>query len=320
MSMNRTPLRAAAALLCAAGAAIGAGSAQAASGSLTYVKGGDVYLSAPDGSRAKRLTRDGGYAWPSQADTGLIVAVRQTSENGRKPRRLHKLSRTGRPLGAPLETVRVDNADFVGPLAPQVSPDGTKVAYHYFSWDVLAGRQKISVGYTSTAQGTEPGVFADVLAGYLTPSWTADGRVLVFYANQRTSHVGIDTLGGDYLDWFGDLGVETLLTDGELSRAGDRLVAVGDQNDLRFYAVGGTAQAPELRCVLTGFQGAVSDPTWSPDGQALAWEDAAGIHVGRLGDLAGCQGMRPSLVVAKGTDPDWGPAAAPARKARRGGR
>ena len=87
----------------------------------------------------------------------------------------------------------------------------------------------------SVDQGTEPGVFADALGGYLTPSWTADGRVLVFYGAQRTSHVGIDTLGAGYADWFGDPAVETLLTDGELTRAGDKLVAVGDQNDLRFY-------------------------------------------------------------------------------------
>ena len=81
-------------------------------------------------------------------------------------------------------------------------------------------------------------MFGGALGGYLTPSWTADGRVLVFYGAQRTSHVGIDTPGGGYVDWFGDPAVETLLTNGELTRAGDRLVAVGDQNDLRFYDAG----------------------------------------------------------------------------------
>ena len=68
--------------------------------------------------------------------------------------------------------------------------------------------------------------------------------MLVFYGAQRTSHVGIDTPGAGYVDWFGDAEVETLLTNGELTRAGDRLVAVGEHNDLRFYE----RRRPARRC------------------------------------------------------------------------
>ena len=84
-------------------------------GSLAYAKGGDVYLSAPDGSRAARMTSDGGYAWPSQADDGTLVAVRQTAENGRTPRRLHRFGARRRRLGAPIETVPVGNANLHRP-------------------------------------------------------------------------------------------------------------------------------------------------------------------------------------------------------------
>jgi hypothetical protein len=145
-------------------------------------------------------------------------------------------------------------------------------AYAYFGSGVSSDRSRSSVAYTRTEEGTEPGVFGGALGGYLTPSWLADGRALVFYGAQRTSHIGIDTPGGDYLDWFGDPDV-TLLTDGEVTTAGDRLVAVGDRNDLRFYELPAPPPAsPRLACVLTGFAGDVSDPTWSPDGRALPVE------------------------------------------------
>ena len=100
--------------------------------------------------------------------------------------------------------------------------------------------------------------------------------------------------------------METLLTDGELTRQGDKLVAVGDQNDLRFYDAGA-----QLRCVMTGFNGDVSDPTWSPDGSALAWEEADGIHVATLADPAACASVALPLVIPGGQDPDWGPAPPP---------
>lgn len=299
--------------LIAAGSAAPA-VAQAGAGSLTYVRGGDVFLSAPDGSRAARLTRGGGYAWPSQADNGTIVAVRRTREGGRTPRRLHRLRRDGTPLGPPLETVRVDDANFVGPLAPAVSPDGRVIAYHFFDNGISSDRSRPSVAYTRVDEGTEPGVFAGALGGYLTPSWLADGRVLVFLGAERMAHAGIDTLGGEYTDWFGDPEVSPLLTDGEVTRAGDRLVAVGSAGDLRFYELAAAPPAePRFRCAMTGFRGEVSDPTWSPDGRSLAWEEGDGIHVARIDDLASCGSVDRPLVVRRGQDPDWGPARAPRR-------
>lgn len=99
------------------------------------------------------------------------------------------------------------------------------------------------------------------------------------------------------------------------TRAGDRLVAVGDQNDLRLYDVTAPAPAaPALRCTMTGFSGDVSDPTWSPEGDALAWEEADGIHVAEFADLAGCASAARPLTVPGGTDPDWGPPPRPPRR------
>jgi hypothetical protein len=300
----------------AAAALCSAAPAHAAPGSLAYAKDGDVFLSAPDGGHAVRLTADGGYAWPSQADDGTLVAVRQTAEGGRTPRRLHRLGRDGARVGAPVETVPVDNSYYIGPLAPKVSPDGRFVAYHYFYTGPLTDDAAPRIAISHSDRDTPNGVITSTLGGYLTPSWTQDGRLLAFYAKERTYHVDIWNPDDSVTNWFGDPDVATLLTDGELSRAGDRLVAVGDQNDLRFYDAGTT---PVLRCVMTGFDGDVSDPTWAPDGSALAWEEADGIHVASLPGLGACGAAARPLVVPGGSDPDWGPAAAPSGPAGGGG-
>ena len=60
--------------------------------------------------------------------------------------------------------------------------------------------------------------------------------------------------------------------------------------------------------MLTGFNGNVNDPTWSPDGTQLAWEEADGIHVASIGDLGACASAARPLVIPGGADPDWGPA------------
>jgi hypothetical protein len=48
----------------------------AAADSIVYAKKGDLYLTSPDGSKGYRLTTGGGYSSPSQADNGIIGALR----------------------------------------------------------------------------------------------------------------------------------------------------------------------------------------------------------------------------------------------------
>ena len=42
--------------------------------------------------------------------------------------------------------------------------------------------------------------------------------------------------------------------------------------------------------MTTACGGTPDEPTWSPDGRSLAWEEPDGIHVARVDDLAGCGG------------------------------
>jgi hypothetical protein len=61
-------------VLLLAAAALTICAAQASADSIVYLKDGNVWLSAPDGSQARQLTTGGRWASPSQADDGTIVA------------------------------------------------------------------------------------------------------------------------------------------------------------------------------------------------------------------------------------------------------
>ena len=104
--------------------------APASADSIAYVKGGDVWLSTPDGARQQQVTHTGSYSYVSQADDGTMIAAASGE-------RLHKLSRTGAVL-ADFTTYVSDGGPgrvsrFQGPFGPEISPDGTKVAFEWFN-------------------------------------------------------------------------------------------------------------------------------------------------------------------------------------------
>ena len=144
--------------------------------------------------------------------------------------------------------------------------------------------------------------------------------------------------GGDDDDqhWFDDLDINqppTDLGDGELSRQGDRLVALrGYGSDLRlqFYAVsgdvrGGAVPGPPAEACASGADSSLDSPTWSHDGRTVAFAVSAGIEAMPLPSVTSgyCNGAGSSrLVIPGGSEPDLGPAAVnpgprPARRAAR---
>src|SRR5689334_15458032 len=93
--------------------------ATAQADSISFIKGGDVWLAAPDGSQQTRLTTSGAYKAASQGDDGTLVAI--------SDRKLYRLDRT---TGAILNEINTPlGIGWFGPWEPAVSPDGTKVAY-----------------------------------------------------------------------------------------------------------------------------------------------------------------------------------------------
>src|SRR6187455_2485629 len=96
----------------------------ASADSISFLRGGDIWVASPDGAKQVQITHGGGYSYQSQADDGTFIAL--------AGRRLHRIDRNGKVLadfstpvseGEPSE----DSSYYMGPFDPEISPDGTKV-------------------------------------------------------------------------------------------------------------------------------------------------------------------------------------------------
>ena len=327
------------------------GAAPALADSIAYVKDGDVWLAAPDGSRTQQVTHTGGYSYVSQADTGEMIALAPGE-------RLRKLSRTGKVL-AEFPTIVSDGAPqagpvnrFHGPFNPEISPDGTKVAFEWFNDSYSEGtgcsdatvppcyvyHQSQGVAISSADRYTGPEAYG-LLTGWIYPHWTSNDMLLRSYSGATMNDDAVFTrvgpgLADKQLDpWFYDDKQGYGVDDVELSRDLKTVVGIaGDSSErLRTYRTTMTPfGAPDWdhtpftnkvnvpvaeRCSeLTGAQ--FESTSLAPDARGLAYGTKEGVWVT---PLSGCQaGGRGKLLIPGGRFPDWGPAGLPAAGAAKG--
>lgn len=331
--------KAAVALLAAAMCAFTAAPAGAAAGSILYLKHGKLRTASPNGKAKHKVPHKGRFLNPSQADNGTIVAQRGIN--------LYRLNRRGKPLNKPITTAFRTNPltpDFNGPLWPEVSPNGKKIAYTYSftaarydpGCDCTINSPSLNTSYTSAKRFVEDpvGAFGNARM-YNRASWIDNSHVLMTttelfdFAGNVLDTVAVDTLGGgsdSYQRWFSQCNpcdsLQTLqlqpLDNGEMTRQRDKLVFVSGPlgshepgSSLAIYRMNGAPPAlPPDPCTITGATGKFDNPTWSPDGKSLAWADSRGIWVGQLTNIVDggtCEVSR-RLVIPGGTQPDWGPA------------
>ena len=285
--------------------------------SIVFVKDGDVWVSAPDGSNQRALTRDGTadspYRSPSQADDGTVAA-----SFGDGVRLIDRGGRVLRDLDPPPLTNSVSHQMDGVPVDVAISPDGGKLAYTFANVSCPPGAScgaRAATGYMTATGDALPGNV------YLRdPSWVDNSRTLVFggYLHQVNTH---DQGAAEDVHWFDDKDVvgqadATDLGDGELSRQGDKLALVrsyGSDTHIIWYTAAAPPAVPSMAC-MTGKLEGLHGPTWAPDGQSLAWGEPDGVWI--KPSALDCT-VQPALVIPGGSEPDLGPAGvtAPARPA-----
>lgn len=257
--------------------------------SIVYEKNGNVWLANPDGSGQRQVTTSGGYTKPTQANDGTIVAV--------KGKLLHRLDRSGRLLNL------AGDSSGTGPLTPALSPGGSLVAYNYTNLGPITPGMRTALSHADR-QTSNDEIFN--IGGWSNPSWIGDDRVLMFDGSETfTGDTLIYPVGGSGTQpWFEDS--DLTLVGGEVDASQTRLAAT-DGTVIRLYRLDAPPPAlPVFRCVVSGGEGTIFRPTWSPDGSMLAWQQGNGIYSMPV-NLDTCSGE--SELVVTGGAPDWGPAA-----------
>jgi hypothetical protein len=315
--------------------------APAAADSIAYIQDNDIWLATPDGARKQQVTHTGTYYFVSQADDGTMAAL----VPGEK---LQKLSRTGQVL-AEFPTYVSDGSpaggavtQFHGPFDPQISPDGSKIAFEYFNdtYDAAPGCNELTVppcyAYTQS-QGvgiTNATGFTGVdayglLTGWVAPHWVSNETLLRSSPGANLNDDAVFTqVGTTAIDpWFYDPNQGLGVDDVELSRDLQTVVGIAgfSSEKLRVYR---TTMSPfgapdwdhtpftnhqnvpvAQQCYeLPGSK--FESTTLAPSGKAMAYSTAAGIFVAAIPD--NCAAGGPGALVLPGAKhPDWGPADVP---------
>ena len=284
-------------------------------GSIVFIRQHDAWLSAPDGSRLHRLTRDGTagkpYQSPSQSDTGIIAVghgneIKVLRQDGSLVRKLDPgplTSGVGHPLDGP-------------PVNVAISPDGSRIAYTFAAYQCAPGAPcgaQRATAVTRTDRLTPASVWGQTQ--YWDPSWIGNARMI--QSGGYLHQASLVDLGGGDAHWFDDVdlpevpyGAGTDLTDFELSPDGRWLGGIrgyGDGTHVVHYRVSGNATSgpppvvPDWLCATT-FLAGLGSPTFAPDSSTMMWHEPDGLWaLPSLGEPC----VDPQLVVPNASQPDW---------------
>jgi hypothetical protein len=280
--------------------------ASASTGSLTFMRHGNVFVTAGDGGAEAQVTSDGTIADPytsaSQSASGVVVAVRHSTA--------YRLAQSGQPVAAPVALWYAVTG------GGAVSADGGVLAYEAAEICGIVPKPCVSTVFRSLSSGSE-------LIGkgleMTNPTWSG-GRVV----GAVSGGVGITGPGQrDRDEWFSGVS-DTLprIADGTqyveaaaASPDGRRLAVVttpdakGDRA-VWLLTAAGLGQPVTPTCSYR-IQASAGHLVWAPDDSAIAVQTASGITTMNVVDLsgtpAGCDAnlATTKLIAPHGTYPSW---------------
>ncbi|MCL4459373.1 MAG: hypothetical protein M1136_04690 [Chloroflexi bacterium] len=270
----------------------------ASGGELAFVRDGDIWVSASDGTQARRLTFDGGCSSPQWSPDGrYIVFVRGSGANSE----IYLIGADGRDEKRLTHNNVVDSQ-------PVWSPRGSWIAYTRRADNTGDGkideRDAAEIWLTATDGGGQRKI-----ADGLDPAWSPEGLRLAFATNgelepgggyrQNNSVHLINTQGKNEWELVGVKDIPADLskynfpfTPGTISL---RYPAwSSDGKIIAFMALGHTGligiitdKAKDLTILDFNYEGGFGRPSWSPKGRGLAYESlpASGINHVIIRDL-----------------------------------
>lgn len=293
--------------------AYGVLAAPATAANIVYTKDRNVFVTSPDGSVKRQITRNGAvnnaYRSPSEKADGTIVVPHSS-----KFWFLYKLD--GRSAGGPWKAFKMNSCS-TSPIYSQVTPTGNLIVYTFIYADICLGGGQAPRLMTTFANANSPtaaGIYPEYF-DYTEPRWIPGTS---FAAMMNDDGTRIAAQNGASL-------VEFLQTDaGEEFQSFD--FAPNGRDMAIVTSAPGATSGPATLSVWrhnsrppgdgTGSPGCVSpnavsvdsDVRWSPDGTMITWATSQGVWVSpapRGAPGASCS-LSPKLIAPGGEDPDWG--------------
>jgi hypothetical protein len=266
--------------------------------SIGYVSGGNVHLSAPDGSLARQITtagtNDSPYNLAGVADSGKIVASFGPSSS--KTWFFFNPDGSTRSEGPNLVPMKSCGSAIgsIGPLSPRLHPDGSMAAYNYFcNYGPPSFGSDVHLT-VDTPHNYTMGSNTPVIANDLThPTWfgnrlvVSDGTNILIQEDHPDSPYRLG-----FSPWLGP-GPGVALNGAEISRQGNRFLVEYTENSAKAIDLYNNSGSPpggsfEFKCTLAA-GGNPNNAAFSPDGNQIAWQDDGGVKVGTLDlNVPGC--------------------------------